>query len=504
MIKFFLDQHGCAKNQVDGELIITRLQNKGLCKTEIAAEADIIIINSCGFIESAKTESLNALLEAKEAYPDAKILLAGCLAERYAEQFAEALPEADGIFGNGDLTAIDSLVEPLLSGGHPVVKPAQQGVCCGSRSELLSFPGSAFVKITEGCDNRCSFCAIPLIRGNLRSRDADDIVREIDELTRNGIFEINLIGQDSAAYGMDGENPHDPAVWARFDGASGTQSPLARLLEKISALNGSFWLRLLYIHPDHFPPDILPVIARDERLLAYFDIPFQSGADSIIKAMNRTGSRVRYEDMVKNIRGTLDAVKDGGVSLRTTFLTGFPGETEDDAQETERFLENISPDWSGCFPYSKEDGTPAASLKKQVSRKIAEKRAEALRCAQERITAERLKRHLNRTYDVLIEEIIEGGDGEGTGLAIGRAWFQAPEVDGAVVVRYDQDETADQPETAGSESLKTGEPCPDAKQADSAPPAGSGSRNAPVVPGHTVKVLVTGVSGFDLDGRIVP
>ena len=199
--KFFIDQHGCAKNQVDGELIIARLEKLGFVQTLNVEDSDLIIVNSCGFIKTAKEESLNSLLDARSAYPEKKILLAGCLAERYSDVFSESLPEADGILGNGDLSLLDSVVKKIFKDERPVSKGEQKGVCCGNRTNLLSFKGSAYVKITEGCDNRCTFCAIPIIRGSLRSRASDEIVAEIKELISRGIFEINLIGQDLAAYG---------------------------------------------------------------------------------------------------------------------------------------------------------------------------------------------------------------------------------------------------------------------------------------------------------------
>ncbi|MDE7140855.1 MAG: radical SAM protein, partial [Treponemataceae bacterium] len=203
---FFIDQHGCAKNQVDGELMVSLLRKKGYAPVFSADKADLIIVNSCGFIESAKTESLNAVLAARERYPNAKILLAGCLAERYAADLAEQLPEADGIFGNGDLAQLGNVVEPLMAGARPVLVPAQRGVCGGDRDLLLSFAGAAYVKITEGCNNRCSFCAIPIIRGQLRSRPAADIVAEIASLVAKGVSEINLSGQDLAAYGTGADD----------------------------------------------------------------------------------------------------------------------------------------------------------------------------------------------------------------------------------------------------------------------------------------------------------
>ena len=451
MTSFFIDQHGCAKNQVDGELIISRLNNLGLTQLFDAAGADLIIINSCGFIESAKKESIDALLFARRQYPKAKILLTGCLAERYAEILKDSMPEADGIFGNGDLSKIDEVIRTMQSGARPVFVPPQKGVCCGERRTLLSFRGSAFVKITEGCSNHCSFCAIPLIRGELRSRKAFDIVAEIKELVQSGIREINLIGQDLAAYGTgEGDDVFGTGTFAlpKIDEngvncGTQTESALSLLLKNISELDGNFILRLLYIHPDHFNRDILDAIKADRRILHYFDIPFQSGSTNIIHAMNRRGSFTEYVRLVQDIRRALpDAV------IRTTFLTGFPGETDEDALETQKFLREIQSAWSGCFPYSREEDTPAYDMKKRVAAKTAKARADALIAVQADITGQHLASHIGKEYDILIEEIIDIGDGDSAetyedncGLAIGRAWFQAPDVDGSVVVRYDRDDT---------------------------------------------------------------
>ena len=441
MTRFFIDQHGCAKNQVDGELVISRLAAMGLVQTFDPSEARIIIINSCGFIESAKKESISAVVSAKQQYPDAKILLTGCLAERYADTLSASMPEADGIFGNGDLSQIDSIVKPLMAGKRPVLVPEQKGVCCGDRTMMLSYRGSAYVKITEGCSNHCSFCAIPVIRGELRSRKAQDIISEIQVLVSNGVYEINLIGQDLAAYGTGAGD--DVFSTGRFslpeidaDGVNrGTDTPsaLSLLLGKISGLKGDFIVRLLYMHPDHFNRDILPVMKKDPRLLPYFDIPFQSGDDALIRAMNRKGTAQEYERLVKDIRTALP-----GASLRTTFLTGFPGETDESAANTRMFLETIQSDWSGCFPYSREEDTPAYSIKGRVTQKTAKERADRLEAIQAGITKKALEARCGKEYSVLIEEIVRGND---EGLAIGRSWFQAPEVDGSFVVRYDLDDS---------------------------------------------------------------
>lgn len=440
MNKFFLDQHGCAKNQVDGEILITRLLEKGFSMVENPEEADVILINTCGFIESAKQESLESVFAARNQYPTKKIILCGCLAERYAEDFAEELAsEVDAILGNGDLSLIDEILDNLLSDktntsiakNSPIIKKApQEGVCSQERKHLLGFPGSAYVKITEGCNNCCSFCAIPVIRGKLRSRTQEAIIQEIESLLSKGIFEINLIGQDLAALGRDGVPVGKSNHPIYFEG----KSPLSELLEKISNIKGKFWLRLLYIHPDHFPMDIIPIIQKDNRILPYFDIPFQSGSSEVLVSMNRTGTNESYTELVKKLRSELEFS-----SIRTTFLCGFPGETDKQAKETETFLKNIEPDWSGCFPYSREEETVAYQLPKQVSTKKAEARAEKLVEIQTKITEERLKQHLEKKYDVLIEEIIDDVEND-LGIALGRAWFQAPEVDGACIVTYDLDD----------------------------------------------------------------
>ena len=480
---FFLDQHGCAKNQVDGELIISRLEVLGYVRVESADDADLIIVNSCGFIESAKKESLDSLLDARSAYPEKKIILAGCLAERYAEVFEKDLPEADGIVGNGDLSLLDKAVKDVFSKSkkRPVFKAEQKGVFCGERTNLLSYKGSAFVKITEGCDNCCSFCAIPLIRGRLRSRPVDEVIAEIKALLKKGIFEINLIGQDLAAYGCGIEDKgkfgrkdwhtvmyqdlKKPLVDEKDFTSDNGPTPLYSLVEKISKIKGKFWVRLLYIHPDHFDTNVLELIKKDERILPYFDIPFQSGDDEIIHAMNRKGSFKSYAKLVRTIRKELPES-----CIRTTFLTGSPGEKEENAENTKKFLETIKSDWSGCFDYSKEDDTPAYKMKGQVAHRTAVARANDLSAIQHEITQSLLRKRVGKIYDVLVEEIVQNLEGTDEGLAIGRAWFEAPEVDGNVVIRYDLDD-----------------------------------RNAvkKIVPGVVVKVKAAASSEVDIDGFYV-
>ena len=453
LTNFYLDQHGCAKNQTDGELIITYLENAGFKQTLNASEADFILVNSCGFINSAKKESIDAVYNIKAAYPKAKIILTGCLAERYSKLMFDSMPELDGVFGNGNLAKIaDFMKQYKIESSERFIKTYPQlGICSASRKTLLNFSGSAYVKITEGCSNHCSFCAIPLIRGEVRSRPTESVVQEIKELVEKGIYEINLIGQDLAAFGLE------------------NKESLPYLLSKISELKGDFVVRLLYIHPDHFTKDIIKEIKKDSRFLHYFDIPFQTGDDEIILAMNRIGPASEYIETISYIKSELpDAV------IRTTFLTGFPGETDKNAENTYNFLKEIRPDWSGCFTYSREEDTPAFSMKPRVPAKVAKTRAERLEQLQSSITEENLKKYVGITTDVLIEEIItnnqEVSEDSDEGLALGRAWFQAPEVDGCVVVRYDLTQKRD------VEAVK---------------------------PGNLVSVKILSVSGVDLDSRFI-
>ena len=435
--------------------------------------ASFILINSCGFIQSAKKESINAIYELRAAYPDAKIILTGCLAERYSQSLYDDMPELDGVFGNGNLAEIAGFMKKYSKDQTRFAQTfPQQGICAAERKVLFNFPGSAYVKITEGCSNHCSFCAIPLIRGELRSRTVDAIVREIKDLVKAGVYEINLIGQDIAAYGTGLE---ESDVQIRSVAEKAGLSPIAYLISKIAEIKGEFIVRPLYIHPDHFKQDILTEMKKDSRFVPYFDIPFQSGDDTIIRKMNRTGTAAQYEALINKIRGVYpEAV------LRTTFLTGFPGETDEAAENTVQFVKNIAPDWSGCFPYSREEDTPAYSMKPAVPARVAKKRADGIEKVQSEITGEKLKKYVGQTLSVLIEEIIDMNPADGDenqpsedcdeGLAIGRAWFQAPEVDGCVVVRYER--------TYGDESDK-------------------------VKPGNLVEVKILAVTGVDLDARFL-
>jgi ribosomal protein S12 methylthiotransferase len=415
-MRFWIDRHGCAKNDVDGEEIAARLEAAGHSFAAGPEEADLVIVNTCGFIQDAKKESIEAVVAIKAAYPGKRVLVAGCLAQRYAAELAADLPEADGIVGNADLGAVLAAAEATLAGERPVVVPeAAPSMGTVRRNRRFDFPGTAHVKATEGCSNFCSFCAIPIIRGRLRSRPLDEVVAECLDLVAQGVSELVLIGQDLGSYGRE----------------SGGPSLLPELLSALSAAEGAFRVRTLYIHPDNFPEAMLEAMADDPRLLPYFDLPFQHGSTRILKAMNRRGSPEAYLELVARIRSALP-----DAAIRSTFLLGFPGEGEEDFAQLREFQERARLDWVGSFAYSREEGTAAYGLRGRVPAKAVAARRAALEEAQERITRERLERFVGRELEVLVEEIIAPGASEGEEeLSIGRAWNQAPEVDGLTVLR---------------------------------------------------------------------
>lgn len=406
MHNIFIETLGCAKNQVDSEEIATRLTHKGYRIVFDPVQADIIIVNTCGFIESAKTEAINTLLYYRNTYPEKKVIGAGCLIQRYSKELSQEMPELDGFAGNGKLDDVLTVVEAVITDTKALVTSAAAQYVPHDREYFFGFPGQAYIKISEGCDNCCTYCAIPLIRGRLSSRPLDDIVKECKKLIAQGIFEVTLIGQDLGSYGKD------------------SGKSLSELLSRLMEIPGDFIIRLLYIHPDHFPMDILSCMEKDKRIIPYFDIPFQHASKRILQAMNRKGDKEQYLSLIETIRNRLPSAV-----VRSTFLVGFPGETDDDFKELLDFQMQAQFDWLGAFEYSREENTPAFLLKPRVSQKIAQQRRKKIEEIQQTISEERLTRYIGTDQTILIEETFED-----TNLCIGRAFMQAPEVDGAVVV----------------------------------------------------------------------
>jgi len=407
---FYIENLGCFKNQVDAEYMITSLQNKGYVRAETAETAELILVNTCTFIESAKKESIDAFFELRQARKDAKIIMAGCMAERYGKDLLEMIPEADGIFGNRDPQKIADIADDVLAGKKSTYFPPNMKMA-PRRQHFLSLKNSVYVKISEGCSNACTFCAIPKFRGTLSSRSFDDVANEIEGLIDSGVKEINLIAQDLASFGLDrGQDEFLP------------------LLERVLKKPGDYWLRMLYLYPDRFPEGVLNLAKTEKRLLPYFDLPFQHASGRLLKLMGRRGDDVEYLELIDRIRSTVpDAI------IRSTFIVGFPGERDSDFQTLLDFQQKAKIDWMGVFTYSREEGTPAFRMQSEdafeLFRPKAEERKQRLEDAQNEITARSLDRWVGRELEVLIEEPIQG-----SAMGLGRSFLQAQEVDGLVIV----------------------------------------------------------------------
>ena len=411
MKKIYVESLGCAKNQVDSELLLTYAMERGYEKVDDAGQADIIVVNTCGFIESAKMESLNTFFSLNANNPKAKIILAGCLAQRYGNDME--LEEASAIFGNHDLSQfpdlLDSLEDTQTIRIPEYPDPDRER---DDRSVLLNYPGSAYLKISEGCNHCCNYCAIPIIRGPLRSRPFESVVSEAKRLISEGIYEINIIAQDLGAYGLD--------LYGR--------SRFVELMDALSDLEGDFVLRMLYIHPDTFPEGLIELASAKKKILPYFDIPFQHADPGVLKGMKRSGNTEIYASLIERIRDKVD-----GAVIRSTLMLGFPGEDRAAFEELLRFVDRAQLDWMGSFLYSREEDTPAYEMRGEKAHmkasKIAAKWQKELESAQNAITQKRLERFVGNVYDALIEENIEGEE-----LAIGRIYSQAPDVDGLTVI----------------------------------------------------------------------
>ena len=407
---FYIVNLGCSKNQVDGETILALMEQQGWKYTALE-QATVVIINTCGFINDAKEESINTILNCKSSYPDKIVIAAGCLAQRYGQELSSEMTEADGFIGNRDLYAIPDAVEKIVKGRARLVQSkAPSPDCFVERNTLFTFPRSTYIKIAEGCNNNCTYCAIPLIRGQLRSIPADIIIKEIESFVQKGFFEINLVSQDLASWGTD------------------LGQDLIYLLKKICSLKGDFRIRLLYMHPDKFNPDILPLFRADNRLIPYFDIPFQHASEPILAAMGRKGNKEKYLKLIATIREALP-----NCVIRSTMMLGFPGEKEEDFQCLMDFLKEAELDWCGFFTYSREEGTKAFNLKGKVPIATAGLRKEQAQELQNRITEKRLETYIGKEIEVLVEEIIAEEE-----IALGRGYMNAPEVDGAIILHSDK------------------------------------------------------------------
>lgn len=403
---------GCEKNMVDSEIMAGLIHGRGFQLVDNKEDATVIIVNTCGFIDAAKEESVNTILDMAELKETANLkalIVSGCLTQRYKKQLLEEMPEIDGIVGTGDFDKINHIVDEALRGKRPVLVGNPVFNYDADLPRLVTTPRyTAYVKIAEGCDNACTFCSIPIMRGSFKSRKMDSIVAEVANLASQGVKEISLIAQDSTNYGTD--------LYDSF--------MLPTLLNKVSEVEGIEWVRLHYAYPGFFSDELIEVMATNPKVCKYIDMPLQHSEDSILKRMRRPGRQKDTRELVRKIR---ESIPD--VALRTSLIVGFPGETEEDFENLKQFVRDVQFDRLGVFAYSKEDDTPAARLPNQVPDEVKEYRANAIMEIQREISNIRGGRRIGQEIDVLIERYDGRSD-----VYIGRSQFDAPEIDGEVFV----------------------------------------------------------------------
>ena len=401
---------GCAKNQVDAEIMLKKLEDAGYEIKDEPAGADAVIINTCAFIDAAKRESIDNILEFARLKEEGKIkalIVTGCLAERYREEVMKELPEANAVVGIGANGKIAETVGEVLCGGKPQSFPPKDKLpLCGSR-RLLTPPWYAYVKIAEGCDNRCSYCAIPFIRGKYRSRKIENIVEESEKLVSEGVKEIILVAQDTSKYGRD--------IYGKL--------MLPELLRRLCGIKGLKWIRILYCYPDTVTDELLETIASENKIVNYIDLPLQHCSGRVLKAMRRAGDRRSLSALIRKMRGKVP-----GLTLRTTLMVGFPGETEEDFDELCGFVEEMRFERLGCFSYSQEEGTFAAGMPCQIEDETKRRRLEFIMEKQMNIMQQQGETMEGKTLKVLCE----GLDAE-SGRFIGRSYMDSPDVDGSII-----------------------------------------------------------------------
>lgn len=413
--KVGLVQLGCAKNQVDGEEMLGALAGADSGQVQFVAnksDADVLIVNTCGFINSAKEESIAAILDAvqrKQRGQLSKVIVTGCLAQRYGSDLAREIPEVDAFLGIESAPQIRNLVFGSRPRQINLVEQVAEKypLIPQSRLRATATPWTAYLKISEGCDHTCTFCAIPGIRGKHRSKPMERLVQEATQLVQSGARELNLVAQDTTAYGMD--------LYGRL--------ALPELLRALAPIEGLKWLRLLYCYPTMVRQPLIDVLQELPQVIPYIDMPLQHGDDQMLKAMKRGGSVEQYKRLFGKMR---EALPD--LALRTTFLVGFPGETDSHFEHLLEFVREVRFDRLGVFTYSAEEGTPAFDLPGAVPPKVMRTRRDALMAAQQSISLSAQQRWVGRTLDVLIETR-RGED------AVGRSFRDAPEIDGEIVLK---------------------------------------------------------------------
>ena len=398
---------GCNKNRVDTETALGLLKEKGFILTDHPEEADILLVNTCGFIDSAKEESVNTILDMaqyKETGRCRLLVVTGCLTQRYPEDLLKEIPEIDLLLGVNQYADLPAAIEKALGGERLACWKDDFGYY--EHDRVLTTPAwSAYIRIGEGCSNCCTFCAIPLIRGPYRSRSEEAVLREIRQLAASGVREHILIAQDTTRFGTE-DHPH---------------TMLPDLMRKAAAIDGVDWLRVLYCYPDETSEELLDVLAETDNVCPYLDIPLQHINADLLRRMRRRGTR---EDILRCVRGA----KDRNLTLRTTLIVGFPGETEDQFRELLDFVEETEFDRLGAFTYSPEEGTPAAKLPDQIPDEVKQERLDRLMTLQQHISLKRNHARIGTVEQVLVT------DTDGNGNCLGRSSREAPEIDGEIYV----------------------------------------------------------------------
>lgn len=411
-LSVYVEALGCAKNMIDAEMMMGILNQYQYRLTADREEADVIIVNTCGFIQSAKEESINKIIELGALKADRLKLLivSGCLGERYHQELLQELPEVDAIVGTGNFDEIIDVIQKALAGERLAqVGNVDKYFDEGLPRYQITPQYTAYIKISDGCDNFCTYCIIPKLRGKYRSRSKEAILQEAKALAQKGVKEIILIAQDTTRYGID--------LYGSYE--------LPALLRELNAIEGIQWIRLLYAYPEMITEPLMEAMASLDKVCRYLDMPIQHSSDAVLKRMNRRTSQKDLRALIKNLREKMP-----DVVLRTSLIVGFPGETDEDFQILKDFVMEAQFDKLGVFEYSKEEDTPAAKLPNQVPKGIKKKRRDEIMVLQQQISLEKNQRRIGETLAVLIEEALEG-----EADYIGRTRGDAPEIDGVVYVQ---------------------------------------------------------------------
>ena len=406
---------GCAKNQVDAEMLLYTLRQRGFEIVNDPADADAVIVNTCGFIDSAKQESIDEIIELGNLKREGKIkaiIVTGCLAERYQDEITKQLYEIDAAVGIGANEQIADIVTEALEGKKIEQFPDKRLLPLeGGRVQSTPFY-TAYLKIAEGCDNKCTFCAIPMIRGKFRSRKIENLLAEAKQLAADGVRELNVIAQDTTRYGED---------------LYGKPS-LDKLLTELCKIDGLHWIRVLYCYPDSITDELIDVMAREEKVLNYIDLPLQHCNSDILRKMHRRGNRESLTALLHKMRENIP-----NVIFRSTFITGFPGETEEQFEELAEFAKEINFQRLGCFAYSQEENTPAAKMPEQLDEETKQRRADIIMEHQQQVMADYCESLIGTEAEVLVE-----GYDRLAECWYGRTYADAPEVDGCVFFTADK------------------------------------------------------------------